>query len=639
MSVADNFDYSIGTLNRKNTMYLSVINSQDAVSRPIKKLYTQRDWSTNLYNLDIECSHPRKFGIFSNKVDFINKVDDIERANPKILYYPFKKEEYNLTNRDIEKSYPSAVHFKTKRVTNPLQPKYKFFEGEDYPPEIPRFIRDSIDIKDIPGACPKKRIFTMRRESMNDKLKSIDGAQSHIPYFRKSVGNSKYDYLNYSDVNNFIFKTKRHNHPLDPIYIRKEEDGKSFYIYGPIDKSKPETQYPYYYKPAFNLKVDDIKGCNPGSINYIKKYKGNNYGLDISDIPKTNAGSLKKGITTSRCLNPLMPKYQYLGEKEAKESNMIITTLRKKCGSMPLINDNSLENENEKNKKNEMNKENIENVKVDNNCEKINETDKDNGLNNPKIRIIKNICDIDKSKNSLNKYKINKFNFNITNKEKPKEFKKSNSAMNLLNPKMKLEDINNKNKKIIRFTPLLNSQKSKLINNTNDGFDYTIIRKKPYPFYGYFHDPSLQFRDSIEHLEEIEKSKQDKEIEKKRYEEFIFNRKNNYITEEYKKNPNENNLAFISDNPSLIQNNRIKRKNIDEWYSNNFNDKNGLYRMKNKSFSMRHLGPNKKFYSEKLDSFLNINNIQKNIDERNNYYDDQTQQINPSEYTKRALQE
>jgi hypothetical protein len=248
MSVADNFDYSIGTLNRKNTMYLSVINSQDAVSRPIKKLYTQRDWSTNLYNLDIECSHPRKFGIFSNKVDFINKVDDIERANPKILYYPFKKEEYNLTNRDIEKSYPSAVHFKTKRVTNPLQPKYKFFEGEDYPPEVPRFIRDSIDIKDIPGACPKKRIFTMRRESMNDKLKSIDGAQSHIPYFRKSVGNSKYDYLNYSDVNNFIFKTKRHNHPLDPIYIRKEEDGKSFYIYGPIDKSKPETQYPYYYK-------------------------------------------------------------------------------------------------------------------------------------------------------------------------------------------------------------------------------------------------------------------------------------------------------------------------------------------------------------------------------------------------------
>ena len=366
MSVADNFDYSIGTLNRKNTMYLSVINSQDAVSRPIKKLYTQRDWSTNLYNLDIECSHPRKFGIFSNKVDFINKVDDIERANPKILYYPFKKEEYNLTNRDIEKSYPSAVHFKTKRVTNPLQPKYKFFEGEDYPPEVPRFIRDSIDIKDIPGASPKKRIFTMRRESMNDKLKSIDGAQSHIPYFRKSVGNSKYDYLNYSDVNNFIFKTKRHNHPLDPIYIRKEEDGKSFYIYGPIDKSKPETQYPYYYKPAFNLKVDDIKGCNPGSINYIKKYKGNNYGLDISDIPKTNAGSLKKGITTSRCLNPLMPKYQYLGEKEAKESNMIITTLRKKCGSMPLINDNSLENENEKNKNNGNNKENIEKEKVDN---------------------------------------------------------------------------------------------------------------------------------------------------------------------------------------------------------------------------------------------------------------------------------
>ena len=64
MSVADNFDYSIGTLNRKNTMYLSVINSQDAVSRPIKKLYTQRDWSSNLFNLDIENSQPKKYGIF-----------------------------------------------------------------------------------------------------------------------------------------------------------------------------------------------------------------------------------------------------------------------------------------------------------------------------------------------------------------------------------------------------------------------------------------------------------------------------------------------------------------------------------------------------------------------------------------------
>ena len=82
-------------------MYLSTINKNDAIIRPFKKMVTQRDWSANLYNLDIESSMPRRFGVFTNKVDFINKVDDIERTNPKILHYPLNKPEYNLTNAQI----------------------------------------------------------------------------------------------------------------------------------------------------------------------------------------------------------------------------------------------------------------------------------------------------------------------------------------------------------------------------------------------------------------------------------------------------------------------------------------------------------------------------------------------------------
>ena len=62
---------------------------------------TQRDWSINLYNLDIERSCPKRFGVFTNKVDFINKVDDIERTNPKILHYKLDKPEYNLSNADM----------------------------------------------------------------------------------------------------------------------------------------------------------------------------------------------------------------------------------------------------------------------------------------------------------------------------------------------------------------------------------------------------------------------------------------------------------------------------------------------------------------------------------------------------------
>ena len=624
------YEKSIKSINNnKGTMYLSVINSEDAPLRPFKKLFTKRDWSSNLYNLDIECSRPRKYSIFTNKVDFINKVDDIEKANPKKMFIKLKKPEYNLSNKDIEKSSPSVYHLKTKRVTNPLQPKYKFPESEQNPLENPKFIRDSIDVKDISGASPKKKIFFKKKETISEKLRSIEGAGPSIPYYRKKMGNIKYDYLDYSDVNQFVFKTKRHINALDPIYIFQKEGKEKPYFIGPINNLKAYSKYPYYYKPSYNLKNDDIKGSNADSINHIKKFKGNNFDLNISDIPKTNAGSLKKGITTVRCINPLNPKYQYLGEKEEKERNNDLYSLKKKCNIMPLITDINIEKENEKNKEhNELKqsgKNNNENISVNNNDGKINRS----------VRIIKNISDKDKLNKELNIFKIHKFNFNLNKKEK--EFKKSNSSMNLLNQNMKLEDIKGKTKKFIRFTPLLNSEKIELINNTNMDLIRKKFGKKPYPFYGYFHEPLLLSRDSKEHFQEIEKSKYEKELNKKKYEQFIFNKESSYLVEEYKKNPNENNLVFISDNPNLIQNNNLIKKNIDEWYNFNQNKKNGLFNYKNKSFSMRHLGIRKKLYPEQLDSFLNINSIKKNIDERNKYFDDSSQQINPSDYSKRAL--
>ena len=45
---------------------------------------TNRDWSLNLYNLDIEGSSPRKFGIIANKIDFTNQNKDIEKSFPYV---------------------------------------------------------------------------------------------------------------------------------------------------------------------------------------------------------------------------------------------------------------------------------------------------------------------------------------------------------------------------------------------------------------------------------------------------------------------------------------------------------------------------------------------------------------------------
>ena len=60
---------------------------------------------------------------------------------------------------------------------------------------------------------------------------------------------------------------------------------------------------------------------------------------------------------------------------------------------------------------------------------------------------------------------------------------------------------------------------------------------------------------------------------------------------------------------------------MDDRYNYNFNNKGGLYKLKKKSNSVSELFPRKKEYSEQLSSFLNMNNLQKNIDERNKYYE------------------
>jgi hypothetical protein len=586
MSVADNFDNSIPTLNRSSTMYLSSINSKDVKMRPFKKLYTLRDWSTNTYNLDIESSMPRSFGIFTNKVDFINKVDDIEKTSPKILNFPLNKPEYNLSNKDIEKSSPNAVQFKTLRKVNPLQPKYNLSKLEDYPPEIPRFIRDSIDISDIPGANPKKQNFIKIKENLSEKLNNIEGSKPRIPYYRKNIGKIKYHYLDYSDLNSYIFKTKRNTNALDPIYIfkNKTNDGTINYL-GPIEKSKPRVKYPYYYEYS-NLKVDDIEGSNPGSKNFINKFTGNDFYIRIEDIEKSGAGSLKKGIITKRCINPLMPKYQYPGEKESKDPifNINKKKLNFRSSSVPKM---------------------IGTKQLSNDSTKINEKDENKNIEEKaKSTLIAN------NENDNNNKKINKKNYSICYE----------SNVNCI------DNNSNKNKS---KTPLLGLTKNNNIdNNSTFKIDRTKYGKKPTPFYGFSHDPFLQSSENLEHLNEIENNKRIKEMRKKILSQKILENDKNYIANEYKKNPNS---MFLSNNDTYsLQNKKLNR-------SGSFTNAIGTFRERiNKSTNQ--FGPPQKTYVEQLEKFLNKNTIQKQFEQKKSY-PIQSQKIHSSKETKKALLE
>ena len=572
MSVADNFDYSIPSIPKGNTMYLSTINKNDAIIRPFKKMVTKRDWSANLYNLDIESSMPRRFGVFTNKIDYINKVDDIERTNPKILHYPLNKPEFNLTNKDIEKSSPQMKHLKTNRCTNPLEPKYTLPKVEEYPPSVPKFIRDSIDIKDISGARPQKYFQWKTRETFPINNHGIEGSKTKETYVRKRLGNNKYDYIDYSDLTIDIFKTRRNTNPLDPIYgFKKNQD---IFKYGPIEKSKPMTQYPYFYQPSLNLKLNDIKGTNIGSKNRINKFTGNNYELTTQDIPGCCVGSLKKGIVTKRCTNPLNPNYQFLGEKELAGEKFGEYSKKNRAKSVSTMNstNNTMKEE----------AKNVENA-------------------NPKM--VK-INDIDKEPPKSDK------NININNNN---------------------ENINNINNAEIKSNSHFEEDKSEsnynrdiYNNNDTNNFDREKFGKKPDPNYAFLHDPSVHSSENIERLKLIEKEKgiriTQKTLLMSKTGNGFFNTKNlnggNEIAK-YQNNPNLTN--FVQYQRLNSKNNRMNyggkiannlggvgHLNLENGTSEIENEPNDMKRMNKTTIGFR---PMKKTYEEKLDNFMAKNNL------------------------------
>ena len=301
-----NIDYNYPSLNRKDLSDLSNINDK---KHQFKKLNTNRDWSLNLYNLDIEGSSPRKFGYFFNKVDFTNKNSDIEKSSPKDYNQNINKISFNLTNDDIEFSKPQCVKKESKRHTNPLQPKYIFKSPEILPITPPKFIRDAMEINDIKGSRPKKigNDKNLFKEPIKKEL--IKDSWPKKPYLRKT----KYEFLDYRDVT-----TKNINHrdtnPLRPIYNWSYVDDKK--SFGPIDGNYPLVYSKYLYKKPFNLSNKDIEGSNIGSKNRYKKFHGTNYSYNTRDINGAQSNTIARGIITTRHINPIVPKYKYLGHSE-----------------------------------------------------------------------------------------------------------------------------------------------------------------------------------------------------------------------------------------------------------------------------------------------------------------------------------
>lgn len=333
-----NDDYNYPSLGRKDLMSLSTITNRDFPIRKINKINTKRDWSVNLYNLDIDRAVPRRANVFVNKVDFINKIDDIDKARPKPDRI-WKHPDFILNCRDIDKAFPKKINVFSQRKVNPLEPKYilpKPNTSSPIPP--PKFIRDSIGISDIEGTHPHP-IFRDFHKTIPEDVK---GSHPRIPYERKVIHNS----LDFRDVTN---QNLRYGSYKNENYNKE------------IKGSRPIGISLFKNRGLKYMSNDDIEGTGPGTANKYSLYSCNRSKLySCDDIEGAKANTLKRGIITKRVTNPLNPNYQYLGNSENLD-----------CYG-PLNNNGINKIKIIPNKRNEISKSQIINIDNSNNIRKFN---------------------------------------------------------------------------------------------------------------------------------------------------------------------------------------------------------------------------------------------------------------------------
>ena len=322
--------------NRKDSMSNRGLDENDFPKRKFKQLSTKRDFSLNNYSLDIEGASPRSNCIFTNKIDYTLKKEDIEKSSPKqIIPEKTHRPNFNLSNKDIEGTEPRGHHcFNTSRHIDPLNPQYPLPSCPDkYPLPVPMFLRNTLDIRDIPGATAKKNlVYNESDHNYMDVYRR--NRDDHILLSHKKLykGNKYkfYDPLDFRDV--YINKpySKRHTNPLEPKYkydyhmtevnknLCDKTNGHSL-VYGEIEGNRPVV-FSKYNNERYGkgMKTEDIPGAQPSTTSSYSKFElkyKHPLKYNAEDIVGAHHDTINKSISTKRNTNPLEPKYTYLGDK------------------------------------------------------------------------------------------------------------------------------------------------------------------------------------------------------------------------------------------------------------------------------------------------------------------------------------
>jgi hypothetical protein len=396
-----NIDYNYPFLQKTDTISQRNLDSSDYPPRKFKQINTNRDFSLNNYSLDIEGAFPKRYGFYNKKPDYTNTNLDIEGTTTNTIHkLLYNKPEFINNNSDMEFTKPRGHHvFQNNRHLNPLNPEYQLpSPNKENPIPIPKFIRNSIDISDINGAHPKlnKFYFDQKQDIMNKYSKETD--VDYLSFKKNYKGNKDdYNYLDYRDVYKKRPFSNRKTDPLNPIY-KITYDGIEN-VFAEIDRNKPNCYSKFHYeKDGKGNRTDDIEGNETDSVKNVDKFKKKFKRpliYSASNVLGAQAGTLLKGIKTNRCLSPLDPEYQFLGEKEMEMK-------RKK------MNDNSDNNSFENNSVNYNSDDDNENK----NIKKLVNKSKSN------VNVVRNFnynFNKDERKNNYNNYN-NNYNYNQYNK-------------------------------------------------------------------------------------------------------------------------------------------------------------------------------------------------------------------------------
>ena len=229
-----NNDFNYPSLNRKDLMSLDTIKEKDFKKRGINRLLSNRDWSMGLYNRDIDKSFPKRRDLYLNKIDFINKIDDIEKARPNKERI-FNKPNFSLNVRDIEKAYPK----KERQFHGKIYNENKSEINEIYKPknENNRYIKlvsnnyeKNYNMEENGNnGIFKRNIFNLSNYIDTVNIKNKINRRKNNSLKIKSHNTKSLDTLgvlqsqkNYKDTIHDIF-----NHY--PNYIKKFESNRDFY--------------------------------------------------------------------------------------------------------------------------------------------------------------------------------------------------------------------------------------------------------------------------------------------------------------------------------------------------------------------------------------------------------------------------